>query len=142
MTAFVAYKSIVDPSDCDFLGHMNVSRYFAACSNSVFALQSEMGLTAEDMRSGRRLSFAVVHAESNFLAELRAGDAIQMESEVLELGGKSITFRHNLLRTSDRKIAFSTVFKCVLLNLETRKAEALPSEVVTRAKHWLASELP
>ncbi|WP_171129804.1 MULTISPECIES: thioesterase family protein [unclassified Ruegeria] len=141
MPAFVAFKSIVDPSDCDFLGHMNVSRYFAACSDSVFALQSEMGLTAEDMRSGRRLSFAVVHAESDFLSELQAGDAIQMESEIIELGGKSITFRHSLLRAADRKMAFSTVFKCVLLNLETRRAEALPDEVVSKAQDWLADNM-
>ncbi len=140
MPAFVAFKSIVDPSDCDFLGHMNVSRYFAACSDSVFAIQSEMGLNADDMRSGRKLSFAVVHAESSFFAELRAGEAIQMESEVLEIGGKSVTFRHRLLRSADRKTVFSTVFKCVLLNLESRKAELLPDEVVASAKNWLVSE--
>ncbi len=137
MPAFVAFKSIVDPSDCDFLGHMNVSKYFAACSDSVFALQSEMGLTAEDMRSGRRMSFAVVHAESDFLAELSAGDAIQMKSEVLEIGSKSITFRHSLVRSSDEKTAFTTVFKCVLLNLETRRAVSLPEDVIARATDWL-----
>ncbi|MEW2916443.1 acyl-CoA thioesterase [Ruegeria sp. ANG10] len=85
MPSFLAFKSIVDPSDCDFLGHMNVSKYFAACSDSVFALQAEMGLTAEDMRSGRKLSFAVVHTSSDFRAELSAGEAIEMESEVLEI---------------------------------------------------------
>ncbi|PSL20424.1 hypothetical protein CLV88_10365 [Shimia abyssi] len=44
--AFVSYRGVVDPADCDFLGHMNVSRYFAACSDAVFAIQAEMGLTA------------------------------------------------------------------------------------------------
>ncbi|WP_170328795.1 thioesterase family protein [Ruegeria arenilitoris] len=53
MAAYLAFKSVVDPSDCDFLGHMNVSKYFAASSDAVFALQAEMGLTADDMRSGR-----------------------------------------------------------------------------------------
>ena len=67
--AFISYRSVVDPSECDFLGHMNVSRYFSACSDGVFAIQAELGLTANDMRSGRRLSFAVVRAESDFKAE-------------------------------------------------------------------------
>ena len=75
MPAMISFRSVVDPSDCDFLGHMNVSRYFAACSDGVFALQSELGLTADDMRNGRRLSFAVVNAQSDFRAELAAGDA-------------------------------------------------------------------
>jgi hypothetical protein len=52
MTVMVSFRSVVDPSDSDFLGHMNVSRYFAACSDGIFAIQSEMGLTANDMREG------------------------------------------------------------------------------------------
>lgn len=138
MSGFVAFKSIVDPSDCDFLGHMNVSEYFAACSDSVFALQAELGLTSEDMRSGRKLSFAVVHAESNFLAELSAGEAIQMESEILKVGTKSMTFSHKLVRVMDGETTFSTVFKCVLLNLQTRRAEAIPQDVIERSAKWLA----
>lgn len=139
MTGFLSYKSVVDPSDCDFLGHMNVSRYFAACSDAVFALQTEFGLTAEDMRSGRRLSFAVVNAMSDFLAELSAGEAIHMESEVLEIGGKSMTFRHRLIISATGKPAFETRFKCVLLNLDTRRAEPIPDSVRERAGKWIAS---
>jgi len=30
MAAMISFRSTVDPSDCDFLGHMKVSRYFAA----------------------------------------------------------------------------------------------------------------
>lgn len=139
MTAMVSFRSVVDPSDCDFLGHMNVSRYFAACSDGVFAIQSEMGLTAADMRSGRRLSFAVVSAQSDFLAELAAGDAIRLETSIVEIGSKSMTFRHRLLRSEDDKIAFETVFKCVLLNLETRRSAHVPEDVREKASRWLES---
>ncbi|WP_425082900.1 acyl-CoA thioesterase [Ruegeria profundi] len=138
MSGFVAYKSIVDPSDCDFLGHMNVSKYFAACSDSVFALQAELGLTAEDMRSGRKLSFAVVHADSNFRSELSAGEAIQMESEILEVGTKSMTFSLKLIRVADSETTFSTIFKCLLLNLQTRRAEVIPHDVIERSTRWMA----
>lgn len=69
MPAMISFRSVVDPSDCDFLGHMNVSRYFAACSDGVFAIQSEMGLTANDMRDGRQLSFAVVKPTDNGFIE-------------------------------------------------------------------------
>ena len=70
-----------------------------------------MGLTAGDMRSGRRLSFAVVRAESDFKAELGAGDAIYLETEILEIGNKSITFHHRLIRTEDQALAFETILQ-------------------------------
>jgi acyl-CoA thioester hydrolase len=140
MAPMISYRSVVDPSDCDFLGHMNVSKYFAACSDGVFAIQSELGLTANDMRNGRRLSFAVVHAESDFKSELSAGDAIRLETGSLEVGSKSITFRHRLIRSGDEAIAFETIFKCVMLNLESRRAEAVPDAVRASAQNWMVDD--
>ena len=140
MPAMISFRSVVDPSDCDFLGHMNVSRYFAACSDGVFAIQSEMGLTANDMRDGSRLSFAVVNAQSDFLAELSAGDGIRLETSVMEIGSKSMTFRHRLIRSEGDTLAFETVFKCVLLSLETRRAAEIPDDVREKAAQWLEQE--
>lgn len=140
MPAMISFRSVVDPADCDFLGHMNVSRYFSACSDGVFAIQSEMGLTADDMRQGRRLSFAVVHAESDFRSELSAGESIYLETEILKIGTKSITFRHRLYKSSDGAMAFETIFKCVMMSLETRTAEPVPEEVKTKAAAWLVQQ--
>ena len=140
MTAMISFRSVVDPTDCDFLGHMNVSKYFAACSDGVFAIQSEMGLTANDMRDGRRLSFAVVHAVSDFKAELSAGDAIRLETSIAEIGSKSITFRHCLIRSGDNVVAFETLFKCVMLNLETRRSAGIPDDAREKALMWLDAQ--
>ncbi len=137
MPEMISFRSVVDPSDCDFLGHMNVSRYFAACSDGVFAIQSEMGLTANDMRDGRQLSFAVVNAQSDFRSELSAGDGIRLETSVIEIGYKSMTFRHRLIRSDGEILAFETVFKCVLLSLETRRAVEIPDDVRETAAQWL-----
>lgn len=137
MASMITYRAVVDPADCDFLGHMNVSRYFAACSDGVFAIQSELGLTASDMRHGRRLSFAVVHAESDFKAELSAGDAIRLETSIMTMGVKSITFRHCLIRSEDNLCAFEARFKCVMLSLETRRSAEIPQEVRMKAGNWL-----
>ncbi len=139
MPAMISFRSVVDPAHCDFLGHMNVSRYFAACSDGVFAFQSELGLTPRDMREGRRLSFAVVHAESDFKAELSAGDVIRLETSIVQIGSKSMTFRHRLIRCEDETLAFETLFTCVLLNLETRRAAPLPDDLRETAATWLDS---
>jgi acyl-CoA thioesterase FadM len=89
------------------------------------------------MRSGRRLSFAVVSAQSDFRAELAAGDSIRLQTSVVEIGSKSMTFRHRLFRSDGDKLAFETEFKCVMLSLETRRAAEIPKDVRARAKTWL-----
>jgi acyl-CoA thioester hydrolase len=137
MPAMISFRSVVDPSDCDFLGHMNVSRYFAACADGVIAIQSEMGLTANDMRSGRRLSFAVVNAQSDFRAELSAGDAIRLETSIVEIGSKSMNFRHRLIKAEGDAVAFETLFKCVMFSLEARRAVEIPQDVRGTAVQWL-----
>lgn len=142
MPAMTTFRSVIGPADCDFLGHMNVSRYFAACSDGVFAIQAEMGLTANDMRHGRRLSFAVVNAQSDFRAELSAGEAIYLETEVVEIGNKSITFRHRLFKVEDKSLAFETIFKCVMLSLEDRRAKPVPEDVRDKAMAWMAKQEP
>ncbi|WP_417206909.1 acyl-CoA thioesterase [Antarctobacter sp.] len=138
MPAMTTYRATVDPSHCDFLGHMNVSRYFAACSDAVFALQAELGLTPADMRGGRRLSFAVVHAESDFRAELHAGDLLRVETDVVAIGTKTMTFRHRLYRCPEETLSFESTFKGVLLSLETRRAVEVPQDVRDRAAAFLA----
>ncbi|MBV1868986.1 MAG: acyl-CoA thioesterase [Marinosulfonomonas sp.] len=137
MAAQITYHSIVDPSHCDFLGHMNASQYFAACSNGVFVLQASLGLTAKDMRDGRQLAFAVVHSDTDFKAELVPGDVIYLESQVIEIGTKSIVFRHTLFRAEDKKVAFVTQSKCVMLGLTTRRAELIPDDVRKKAMEWM-----
>ncbi|MDG4649492.1 thioesterase family protein [Roseibacterium sp. SDUM158017] len=123
------FRRAVDPSDCDFLGHMNVSRYLQACSDGMFSLQSDLGLTRGDMESGRRLSFAVVHIESDFRAEVLAGDVVFLRSSVLAIGTKSATFRHRLYRAGDGALAFEALFKAVCLDLVARRAAPIPDEV-------------
>lgn len=139
MSAFVSFRSVVDPSHCDILGHMNVSRYFAACSDGIGAIQSELGLTAEDMRSGRRLSFAVVNAQSDFVMELLAGDSIFLETGIEEIGTKSMTFRHTLKRAPENETAFTTRFKCVLLDLQERRVTVVPDDIRAKAAEFMVS---
>ena len=131
------FRSVVDPADCDVLGHMNVSLYFAACSDGVFSFQTSLGLGISDIRTGRQLSFAVVHAESDFKSELHAGEVIYLMTAIEKIGGKSIVFRHNLHRGETGAIAFTTRFQCVLLDLHNRKAVTIPDDVRDKAAPYL-----
>jgi len=108
MTAVETFRSVVAPRECDHLGHMNVSCYFAAAGDGVFSFQTLVGLGPTDVRDGRRLSFTVVRSESDFKSELQAGDVIRLVTTLKDIGSKSAVFRHILERVEDGTVAFET----------------------------------
>ncbi|MCG6877415.1 MAG: acyl-CoA thioesterase [Betaproteobacteria bacterium] len=122
------FRGTVAPADCDHLGHMNVQHYFRAVSDGMFAVMVHLGLTPEEIRR-RKLSFAVVRAETEFHRELHAGDIVALESTVLKVGEKSATFHHRLRNAATRDLAMSTEFKCVLLDLDRRQATVVPEDI-------------
>ena len=129
MPLFVeTYRGTVSPADCDDLGHMNVQHYFAAVSNGMFAMMARLGLSPEEIHR-RQMSFAVVHAETDFHRELRPGDAMVLESTVLKLGEKSATFQHRLRNLSAG----------VLLDLRKRGAISIPDDVRAAAAELSAA---
>lgn len=136
------YRAVVAPSDCDVLGHMNVSRYFAACSDGVLCFQTYLGLGITNLAGGRRLSFAVVRAESDFRTEVMPGEVIVLETAVKQIGGKSMVFHHRLRRLEVDAIAFETDFRCVLMDLDARRAVAIPDDIRQSATVYLVDQMP
>lgn len=128
MPEMLSYRRSVGPADCDQLGHMNVGRFLEICGEGGFAIQAAVGLTRQDMATGRRLSFVVVRAEAEFLREAQAGDVLTARSSVLETGGKSVTFRHRILREDGEEI-FRATFRCALMDLSARRAVPLDNQL-------------
>ena len=135
------YRAVVAPEDCDHLGHMNVQHYFRAVSDGMFSLMAEVGLTPAEIRT-RQMSFAVVHAETDFMAELTAGDVIALRSRVQAIGRKSTEFHHELIDVATGHTAMRTRFKCVLLDLEKRSAVEVPPDIRDRLSAFTSSSKP
>jgi acyl-CoA thioester hydrolase len=74
-----------------------------------------------------------VRMESDFAAEIQVGEAVVMRTAVLEVGGKSMLLRHQLLR-ADGVIAFDSLFRAVLFDLVNRRAAEIPPEVRAKAE--------
>jgi acyl-CoA thioester hydrolase len=140
MAFLETFRSVVAPSECDVLGHMNVSRYFAACSDGVFSFQTMLGLGVSKIRHGRKLSFAVVHAESDFLSEVHAGEVIYLLTGIEKNSGKSLVFKHRLFKAESEELAFETRFQCVMLDLEARRGAEIPDDVREKAKEFIIQE--
>ena len=119
---------------------MNVQHYFAAVSDGMFAIMVRLGLGPEEIRR-RQMSFAVVRAETDFHHELHPGDVVALESTVLKLSEKSVTFHHRLKNVATGNIAMSTEFKCVLLDLEKRQATSIPDDIRAAAAQLIAEQV-
>ena len=133
------YRGVVNQADCDHLGHMNVARYYGICADVGVILQNEIGLTPDDIRSGRRLSMVVVRNESDFKAEILVAEPIIMRSAILEIGSKSMLLHHQLFR-ADGVIAFDTTQRVVVFDLVNRHAAEIPEDVRTKVEAILVTE--
>jgi acyl-CoA thioester hydrolase len=83
----------------------------------------------------------LVRAETDFHEELHPGDVVALESTVLRLGEKSAIFHHRLKNVATDNIAMSTEFKCVLLDLEKRKAISIPDDIRATAAQLIAEQV-
>ncbi|WP_069300787.1 acyl-CoA thioesterase [Neptunicoccus sediminis] len=126
-TLLNTHSFTVRPSDCDPLGHMNVARYLDGCSDAGFNIQAAWSLTPQDIRDGRQLAFVVVNANSNFIRELHIGDTVNIQSELIRIGGKSCQVCHHFMK-GDTEV-FNSTFTLVLMNLQTRTAEPIPDDL-------------
>ena len=133
------YRGVVNQADCDHLGHMNVARYYGICADVGVILQNEIGLTPDDIRSGRRLSMVVVRNESDFTAEILVAEPIIMRSAILEIGSKSMLLHHQLFR-ADGVMAFDTTQRVVLFDLVNRRAADIPADVRAQVEAILVAE--
>jgi acyl-CoA thioesterase FadM len=132
------HRATVAPAACDYLGHMN-AYYFAPPATACSGIMVRLGLGPDDIRR-RRISFAVVRAETDFHRELLAGDVVVLESTVVKLGEKSATFQHRLKNAATGGAAMSTEFKCVLLDLDKREATTIPEDIRAAAARLMAEE--
>jgi acyl-CoA thioester hydrolase len=128
MTQGFRQDRVVGTSDCDELGHMNVACYFAFTNRAGMAMQTAIGWPPGQANRGRRYSFAVVKSDSEFLAELHAGEEIAVVTGISAFGTKSATFHTEILRI-DGTPAFRTTWKSVLMDLDTRKSTELPDDL-------------
>lgn len=140
MPDMITVRRVIQPGDCDILGHMNMARYFDLTSEAGFTLQAAMGLDRADMAEGRRMSFVPARAQSAYYFELLAGDCVYVRSCLITASRKTATFQHRVYRTGDEKLCFESSFRSILMHLEKRRAVSIPDDVQDAMKHYLIEE--
>jgi len=136
----ITYRGIVYPWHCDHMGHMNVMWYAGKFDEACWQLLAMVGLDAPRFAKDG-CGMAAVEQHIQYKRELRPGDAITIQSAVLEVKDKSIHMLHKMVHDVSGDIAATTVVVGVHIDARIRKAIRLPEEVRQRAMEMKEQEM-
>ena len=140
--AMQTYSGVVYPWHCDHVGHMNVMFYMAKFDEATWFFFNRIGLTREVLAAARR-GMAAVEQRIAYERELRVGDALLVETSLLEVRARVLRFAHRM-RTPDSDATAALMMQTTVhLDLELRRAVPFPDAVVERARSLVtAVDLP
>jgi acyl-CoA thioester hydrolase len=128
----LTYRGMVYPWQCDHMGHMNVMWYTGKFDEACWQLLSMLGLNPTRFaRDGTGL--AAVEQHTQYKRELRAGQAVTIQSALLEVKDKSIHMLHKMIDDASGEVAATTVVVGVHIDATLRKAISIPEDVRERA---------
>ena len=136
----MTYRGIVYPWQCDHMGHMNVMWYTGKFDEACWQLLSMLGLNPSRFAKDGT-GMAAVEQHIQYKRELRPGDAITIQSAVLEIKDKSIHMLHKMVHDASAEIAATTVVIGVHIDAAIRRAVRLPEDVRQKALEMKEQEL-
>ena len=141
METAATYRGTVYPWQCDHVGHMNIMWYVGKFDEANWNLFARIGLTPTYLRESGR-GMAGVQQNITYRRELLPGDIVEITTAMLEIGGKSIRFRHEMRNAESGEIAAVCEITAVHLDREAHKSVPFPDAVRALVESELAIAEP
>jgi acyl-CoA thioester hydrolase len=135
--AEVTYRGTVYPWHCDHVGHMNIMWYVGKFDEANWNLFARIGLTPTYLRESGR-GMAAVQQNISYKRELLAGDIVEIRSSLLDVGDKSIRFRHEMRNGETGEIAALCEITGVHMDRRARKSAPFTDAIRHDAAKYLA----
>ena len=87
------YQGTIYPWHCDHMNHMNVKFYVGKFDEATWNLFALLGLSSKYLKENNR-GMVALEQKIKYKIEVFAGNNIYVESEVIEIKGKIIRFKH------------------------------------------------
>jgi acyl-CoA thioesterase FadM len=126
------FKGAVLASEYDAEAHMNSPIYVSRFDQATWFLLHAVGVTPAGIKE-RQLRVAIVRQNYQFLAELRGGELVAVQSGFVTVGEKYIRFVHRMVDCVTGRMLATSDCTAVLASLETGKSVPLPEELAQRA---------
>jgi len=120
---------------CDGMGHVN-ARHIASVFDDATAVYFAAYLGHDPQTSEKTgLGWADRSLHIDYLAEVKAGDVIAVESRIARLGAKSITLQHRMINVATDQLLGSAEVVTVCFDLKARTSREIPAAI--RERHTL-----
>jgi acyl-CoA thioester hydrolase len=127
----LTYLGTIYPWHCDHMGHMNVMWYVGKFDEATWQLFASVGLPSSRLRQ-EGIGLVAVEQRIEYKHELLAGDTISIRSTFQEVREKALLFSHEMTNQETLELAARTFLTGVCIDIKTRKARPLPTDIRER----------
>jgi acyl-CoA thioester hydrolase len=113
--------------DTDAAGVVYYANYLCYCERARTEWLRALGVDQRNMRAETGLVFAVTRVEANYLRGAELDDALEVQSQVIRVGGASLIFEQSILRGTERLFVAKVTIACVDWN--KKQAVRLPDSL-------------
>ncbi len=130
-------KAVAHPWMCDVLGHLTTRFYVGMFDDASYHfLYTVFNFVGASDEKGEKAMVDVRHV-IEYLAEVTAGDLLEIKASLLKIGSKSITVRYEMNNLGRNELA--ATFECiyVLFDMKARKGLVLTDDLRAMAVQHL-----
>jgi acyl-CoA thioester hydrolase len=121
------------------MGHLNVAYYVQKFDQATWNFFADVGLTLDYIRDNK-IVMAAVEQVITYKRELLPGDVLIVRTQLLELAGKKIRFRHVMTHGVTGEEAAITDQLALCVDAEARKSRPFPGEIIANGVAILAGQ--
>jgi acyl-CoA thioester hydrolase len=132
----IVNKAVAHPWLCDVIGHLTTRHYVAMFDDASYHfLFNVFGWSGATDKNGE-IGWVDVRHLVEYLAEVSAGDVLEVRASLVKIGTKSITARYEMINLGRNELAATLECVYVLFDMNKREGLALTDELrQVAAKH-------
>jgi acyl-CoA thioester hydrolase len=135
----VVNKAVAHPWECDVIGHLTTRFYVAMFDDASYHFLFEVfGWSGATDETGE-LGWVDVRHVIEYLAEVSAGDVLEIQASLVKIGSKSITARYEMINLGKDEVAATLECIYVLFDMQARAGLVLSDHLRQAASKHLES---
>jgi acyl-CoA thioester hydrolase len=121
----------VEEAWIDYNGHLNMAYYHVLFDRAVDEMFAELGIGVDYVRSRNATLFAL-EAHTSYLRELKAGDRVVVDIQILDHDAKRLHFFETMIAAEGGFVAATCEQAGIHIDLATRRSAPVPPDILPR----------